>query len=318
MKTTEHHGLGKQESQTPITFLITTEDAPGQSTPILKPCLSRSNSFLVYLYPAGDAQSPCHHIPTLTFKSLWELKSEFMWITHICWDGEYLFFLAPHVNYSPLWAVQNCFSRAARNTAALSEQIKGEVPNPVVLEKREISASQQLFAALVQPGWGIINHCGAPAKSSAPPHAPVCQRSRILLKQHLVNIQIPGNSHTPCCHTGFLRLWFPMCSSQSWTLFFQLVGRQLLERLERQALGKDMGTLQHFHETAVRQAPSTSQQHDMDAGKCMATWPLAGLATPQSQEWNLKTEHSILPFVYPNLPRPSSNVQLRNSFHYFV
>lgn len=70
MKTTEHHGLGKQESQTPITFLITPEDAPGQSTPILKPCLSRSNSFLVYLYPAGDAQSPCHHIPTLTFKSL--------------------------------------------------------------------------------------------------------------------------------------------------------------------------------------------------------------------------------------------------------
>lgn len=232
--------------------------------------------------------------------------------------GSIFFFLAPHVNYSPLWAVQNCFSRAARNTAALSEQIKGEVPNPVVLEKREISASQQLFAALVQPGWGIINHCGAPAKSSAPPHAPVCQRSRILLKQHLVNIQIPGNSHTPCCHTGFLRLWFPMCSSQSWTLFFQLVGRQLLERLERQALGKDMGTLQHFHETAVRQAPSTSQQHDRDAGQCMATWPLAGLATPQSQEWNLKTEHSILPFVYPNLPRPSSNVQLRNSFHYFV
>lgn len=50
--------LGKQESQTPITFLTAPEDAPGLSIAIL-----------VYLHPAGDPQSPCHHIPTLAFKS---------------------------------------------------------------------------------------------------------------------------------------------------------------------------------------------------------------------------------------------------------
>lgn len=74
-----------------------------------------------------------------------ELNSEFTWFTHICWDGEYHFFLAPHVNYSPLWAVQNCFWRGARNTSALSEQMKGELSNAVVLKKREISASWRLF-----------------------------------------------------------------------------------------------------------------------------------------------------------------------------
>lgn len=76
--------LGKQESQTPITFLNTPEDAPGLSIATLKPCLSRSNGFLVYLYPAGDPQSPCHHIPTLHLNLTEELKSEFTWFMLIC------------------------------------------------------------------------------------------------------------------------------------------------------------------------------------------------------------------------------------------
>lgn len=230
--------------------------------------------------------------------------------------GSIFFSLAPHVNYSPLWAVQNCFSRGARNTAALSEQIKGEVPNPVVLEKRFLLPSSFLQHPCSLAGVSLTtvvlqqNHQLHPMLLSA--------RGAEYYSNSIWLTSKSQEIHTLLAAIQVFWDWFLTCSSQSWTLFFHLVGRQLLDRLERQALGKDMGTLQHFPETAVGQAPSTSQQHDMDAGQCMAVWLLAGLATPQSQEWNLKTEHSILPFVYPNLPRPSSNVQLRNSFHYFV
>lgn len=242
--------LSKQESQTPITFSTTPEDAPGLSIAILKPCLCRSNSFLVYLYPAGDPQSPCHHIPTLTFKPHWGAEARiYMVYTHRLRWGVSFFSWLPTWITAPSGQCRIAFEEELETLSALSEQIKGELSNPVVVGKREVSASRRLFTALAQLGWGSTNHRGAPAKAPAPPHAPVCQRSRTLPKQHLLNIQIPGNSHTPCCHPGFLRLWFPMCLSQSWTPFFQLVGRQLLERLEGQALGEDMGISQHFSET---------------------------------------------------------------------
>lgn len=190
--------------------------------------------------------SPCHTFPSSHLNLTEELKSEFTCFTHICWDGEYHFF-----SWLPMWITapsgqcRTAFEEELENTSALSEQIKGELSNAVALEKRGISASRRLFTALVQPGWGFINHPGAPAKSPAPLHAPVCQRSRTLLKQH----PNPRKFIHPCCHPGFLRLWFPTCWSQSCTPFFQLVGRQLLEGLEWQALGEDMGTSQHFPET---------------------------------------------------------------------
>lgn len=55
--------------KTAITFLNTLEDTTGLSGALLKPFLSESDGFPVYLYPVGDPQSPCHHIPNLTFKS---------------------------------------------------------------------------------------------------------------------------------------------------------------------------------------------------------------------------------------------------------
>lgn len=55
--------------RTAITFLNTLEDATGLSNAVLKPCLSKSDGFPAYLYPAGDQQSPCNHIPILTCKS---------------------------------------------------------------------------------------------------------------------------------------------------------------------------------------------------------------------------------------------------------
>lgn len=129
------------------------------------------------------------------------------------------------------------------------------------------------------------------------------QRSRTLPKQHLVNIQIPGNSSSPWCHPGFLRkafsFSFPGSVSQHARVRAGLCFSSWLEGRCWKGW-KDMGTLQHLPES--QQWDKLPVQHTSISWMQGSAWqhdPWQGWQHPKTSNETLRQSITFYPLFIP-------------------